>query len=156
MISEVKEVKAYIKTKKKNKKGEEKESSVPVPIGIKVCFDNINPLLVGFDKVLEDGERIAPHGTVVFFSYRHDSYTIHQPSSPEFDPNSFDTDQWGRNVRGTGKEVYIGKDGLPITHESKSGGLTFKQFSTWAWSAIALDAIIGLMEEIAEEKAAAA
>jgi hypothetical protein len=170
-ISEVKEVKYPMKRKVLNRKGEEVEKTYFVTVGIKVSFDDIRHELEGVELVEQDGKPVKPAGTWIMFSYekwkdvkddfgevksvktRDESFTIHYPSSPAMDPNSMDTDQWGRFIRGTGRWLLTNKRNQPLCKQDKTKGMSLREFSKVGISAIVIPAIEVKMAEIEAEAA---
>lgn len=142
-ITEVKELKPFVPKKRKNKKGEVKEGKVQIHVGFKVSFDNCPAGLTPGQRVFiekADGsfkEHYA-HGTFVVFATKHNSWTVTGPTRPTYNRLPY-------------KECPIvlqpDKNGNERGLTSMSEAKFREKFS--GLSAMAINAVKGLMEEVA-------
>jgi hypothetical protein len=132
-LIECEESKGYVSTKK-IVRGEVKTSRFYVD-GIRVIFDDVHPALVGAAKVevigpldvSGEGEVMAPQGTKVFYSRKHDSFTRHYPMVPVEDMNTCQVTPWGKAVIGTGQPL-VGKKGLIVVTRAKDAGKSAREW----------------------------
>ena len=81
------------------------------PVGVAVYFDDVNPGLEQGQKVLEEKpegglQEIFAHGTRVFYSYKHQTYSVTTPTTPA-------VTGWGMRTEG---------DLVVVQPETRNGG----------------------------------
>lgn len=84
------------KTVPSPKTGKPVKRSIRIFLGIKIVFDDVDRRLMGQPCCDGHGKRVEPSGTTVFWSPKHDTYSVTEPHRPELDES---TAPWCRIAR---------------------------------------------------------
>ena len=76
-VIEAKVQKVWIKTKRKNKKGEKTEGSAPCRVGTLIVFSDTPTVTV-------NGKTFTGRGTCARFNFKHQTWSVEPPQTPKF------------------------------------------------------------------------
>ena len=166
---EVKVCKPYIEV------GEDKHL-VPMFVGIRCDFDNVDASLAHYGKVEvhqvkkeavePQGEEKSPHGRYVFWKASTGTFTVHEPCLPVVDDNTIPMCLVLTHKRCIAcnkacegcdrpREFKTNRKGLLVCH-STVVTYTNKEFAALPWSDEVISGVVGAMEEMDAAKADAA